>query len=154
MNTRNLTIALAAFAALSTLGTSAVADSIYKWTDSEGNVHYEDRPSGDPSEELLQLSFNRTNGGGVQDRVRSQVDAQTARREAAAAKAEDAAKQAAEAEQRDKQCKTFRGKLETIIQSARLYRKDENGERVYLDDNERQESRQHAENLVQEYCNP
>jgi hypothetical protein len=38
------------------------------------------------------------------------------------------------------------------LQSRRLYRTDENGERVYLDEAQRQEARQKAEKQITEFC--
>ena len=75
MNIRQI---VSGFAALVlTISSVALADDIYKWTDADGNVHYEDRPSGDPSEQRLQFSYNRTNASEVQNRVQSQRDVAT-----------------------------------------------------------------------------
>ena len=154
MKTRHLIIALTALTV--TIGSNAVAQGIYKWTDADGNVHYEDRPSGDPSEELINVVYNRTSNSAVQGRVQNRLDSQASRNEANAVAEQEAAaaaEQAAEADDRKKKCTSYRAKLQTMLQSNRLYREDENGERVYLDDSQRAESRQRAEELIQEYCN-
>ena len=67
-----------------TLSSGALADDIYKWTDEDGNVYYEDRPSGEPTEERLRFSYNRTNSAAVWSRVQTQRDATSTRREAKA----------------------------------------------------------------------
>ena len=46
----------------------------------------------------------------------------------------------------------YRAKLKTMLESRRLYRENESGERVYLDDSARAEARQKAENLIKENC--
>jgi len=46
-----LTVAMAALMASG----MAVAAEIYKWTDTDGNVHYEDRPTGDAVVERLDV---------------------------------------------------------------------------------------------------
>jgi len=120
MNIRHLLIGFAALTV--TVSTSVFADDIYKWTDAEGNVHYEDRPSGEPSEERLQFSYNRTNSTAVQQRVQTQRDV-TATRQTARAEAEadqqTAAENRAMAEEQMAKCLTYRGKL-TPRHAARL----------------------------------
>jgi hypothetical protein len=133
----------------------AMANEIYKWTDADGNVHYEDRPSGAATEERLDLTYRSTDRGAVQARVKSRVDAQTAREEAkstAAAAEQEAADNAAAEQQRSKRCDQARARLESYLQARRLYRTDDNGERVYLDDSQSQQARQKAEEQIAEFC--
>lgn len=144
-----LAIAALAFAA------SAPASEIYKWTDEEGNVHYEDRPSGAPTEERLALNYRRTDSGAVQQRVNARHEREAERAEAksqAEAAEREAADNAAAAAERQQACERARARLETYLQSPRLYRTDANGERVYLDDKQRQEARRKAEEQVTEFC--
>lgn len=154
MKTRHLIIWLLA-TTLSASG-GALADNIYKWTDAEGNLHYGDRPSGAEAEVRINLTYNRTDDSAVEQRIQTRHDKQAARSEAAAAAAEEeksAEEKLAEAAQREKQCESYRGKLESLLQARRLYREDENGERVYLDDSARLDARERIEGLVQESCN-
>lgn len=147
---------LIGFVALAvTASGGAMASGIYKWTDDEGNVHYEDRPSGAQQEELMALSYRRTNPNAVQQRIQNQAEANTARQESRAAAAEEektAEAKAAEAAENQKKCESYRARLQTFLQSRRLYREDDNGERVYLDDEQRQEARQRVEELIAEDC--
>jgi hypothetical protein len=154
MKTRHLVIWLLATALTASGG--AFADSIYKWTDAEGNIHYEDRPSGAATEVRMDLTYSRTDNSAVEQRIQTRHNKQAARSEAAAVAAEEetsAEEKRAEAAQRQKQCESYRGKLESLLQARRLYREDENGERVYLDDSARMEARERIEDLVQESCN-
>lgn len=138
-----------------TVAGGAAANEIYKWTDEEGNVYYEDRPSGAATEERLSISSRPTDNAAVQKRVQRRVDAQTAREEAesqaAAAREEAAANAAYEAERKEK-CDRSRARLESYLQARRLYRTDEEGQRVYLDEAQRQEARQKAEEQISEFC--
>jgi hypothetical protein len=137
------------------LAASASASEIYKWTDAEGNVHYEDRPSGAPSEQRLKLTYQRTNSSAVSQRIQARLDREAERAEAKTAEAaseQEAAEQAATAEERASTCKRAQARLESYRQARRLYRTDANGERVYLDDAQRQEARQKAEEQVAEFC--
>ncbi len=154
MKARKLILGCAVMAL--TFAGGAAASEIYRWVDAEGNVHYGDRPSGDPTEQRMALTYARTNSGAVSDRVQARQEAQTARDEARAEreKAEqEAAEEAEMAAERQKNCDRARATLETYLQSRRLYRADENGERVYLDDDERQEARSKLEKRIAENCN-
>ena len=68
-----------ALAALITGGTS-VAGEIYKWTDDQGNVHYEDRPIAKPPVEVERLDVvsRNTNPTIVQARVDADREARDA----------------------------------------------------------------------------
>lgn len=147
---------LIAFAALAlTAGGGAMADEIYKWVDDEGNVHYGDRPSGSPVEQQMAIDYRRTDPSVVQSQIESQNQAIAARQERRAA-AEEAAQMAAEKEaeaaDRQKQCDKYRARLKTMVESRRLYREDENGERVYLDEKQTQDARRKVEALISENC--
>ncbi|MBT8089606.1 MAG: DUF4124 domain-containing protein [Gammaproteobacteria bacterium] len=153
MKVRRFLIGLAAIAM--TIAGGAFASGIYKWTDEDGNVHYEDRPSGAEAEQRMALTYSRTNPGSVQKQKQGVADSVAARQEARA-KADEAAKTAAEeaatAADKQKKCETYRARLQTFVQSRRLYRQDENGERVYLDEAETQQARQKVEELIAEHC--
>lgn len=138
-----------------TVSTGAMGNEIYKWIDADGNVHYEDRPSGAASEERLDISYNRTNNSAVQERIQARLEARKAREEAdsmAAASEKEAADNAAAEEARRKQCESARARLESYRQARRLYRTDESGERVYLDEVQQAEARQKAEEQIAELC--
>ena len=153
MKSKQLALLCAVMA--TTLASGAMANEIYKWTDENGTVHYGDRPSGASTEERLAMTYSRTDNTVVRQRVQARVEATAARQEARSAAAE-AAREAAEEEtnaaERAQRCDKARARLETYLQSPRLYRTDDNGERVYLDDAERDKARQKAEEQVTEYC--
>ena len=153
MNSKHI---LAGIAALTfTIGGNVCADEIYKWTDENGNVHYEDRPSGAPTEERLQFSYNRTNSTAVASRVQDYRDSTAAReqaREEAKAEKLSAAEERKAAEEKLAQCKKYRAQMQTMLESRRVYRQDENGERQYLDEQQRAEARKKAEDLIREAC--
>ena len=59
---------------------------------------------------------------------------------------------AAQAAEKKQKCDTYKARLQKFVQSRRLYKADENGERVYLDEEQTQAARERVENQVQEYC--
>jgi len=147
---------LIGFALLAIAASSgSIADEIYKWTDEQGNVHYEDRPTGSVSAERMKLTYRRTNTTAVQQRIQTHVDSETARQEARTVAAEDAkAAEAAatEAAAKQKKCESYRARMQTLAQSRRVYRQGDDGEREYLDEQEMQKTRQRIEDLIAENC--
>jgi hypothetical protein len=121
------------------------AGDIYKWTDEDGNVHYGDRPTSEVSEEPLAAS------SGITDLSKDQ-----ARYEAKAATSEPAEptpeELRAQVLEREEKCATYKAHLQKLLTSRRLYRQDENGERVYLDEDETLAARERVQNQVKEYC--
>ena len=153
---RTGTLACAAFAACIALALPlAVAGEIYKWTDAEGNVHYGDRPSGAANEERVPISSAPTDPARVQAMVEARRETRAAERGARAAEREGEAspeEQRAAEEERARKCADARERLQRFVTSRRLYREDENGERVYLDEAESQAMRDRAQEQVLEFC--
>ena len=140
-----------------TLCGAAMANEIYKWTDEEGNVHYRDRPTGEPSEVRLSISYSRTDKGAVQQQQKSRMDSQAARqerRDAANDADRVAAEEAAAAADEQKQCESYRASLERYAQSRRIYREGAAGERTYLDDDEMTLARKRLEDHIADNCSP
>ncbi|MDH3546756.1 MAG: DUF4124 domain-containing protein [Gammaproteobacteria bacterium] len=142
--------------ALLTTSGVALSGEIYKWTDENGNVHYVDRPTGDPSEQRIDILSRRTNNASVQASIDARRERVATREEAQTKKAEEqkaAAEAQAEREARNQRCEQSRARLERYLQSTRLYREDESGERVYLDEEQILEARAKVQDQIQEYCN-
>ena len=134
------------------LAGAAHASEIYKWVDENGTVHYVDRPSGSPTEERLDVASRRTDSAAVRASVQARLDRQSQRQEAreqAAEEAQTAAEAEAEREKRAEQCAMYRARMESYLQSRRLYREDEAGERVYLDEAETLEARAKVQEKIQ-----
>ncbi len=129
----------------------ALANDIYKYVDEDGTVHYVDRPTGAASEERVAfVARSRTaspsqsddSGPDWRERRESRQDEKRA--------AEEEASQQAE---REKLCQQSRDRLQQYNQARRLYRTDEQGERVYLDEEQVREARQKVADLIEENCN-
>ncbi len=146
-------IAVALMLAVTTAG-PATAGDIFKWTDEDGNVHFEDRPTGENPEKVA-IQSKPTNPERVQALVQSRADAaaKAAEEEAAATPQGPSPEELqAQADARAEKCSQYRAQLQRFVTSRRLYREDENGERVYLDEDETQAARERVENQVQDYC--
>jgi hypothetical protein len=151
MTSKILALVLAAAA----LASSALAGEIYKYVDDTGNVHYLDRPSGESGEERMDISYSGTSNAAVSARVEKRRDYMAALEEArseAQSQREAEAQARAEMEARAAKCQEHRARLETYLQSRRLYRENKAGEREYLDEKQTMEARRKVEEAIQENC--
>jgi len=145
-----ITIACAAFMASGL----AVAGEIYKWTDEDGNVHYEDRPVGKTDMEHVDIVSRSTDNSVVQARVDADREARAASRQVASEAPAEMTKEEVRAEQqaRQEKCMQYRSQLESFLRSQRLYKEDDAGERAYLSEDEIMAARSRVEGQIQEYC--
>lgn len=142
---------------------SALANNIYKWTDDAGNVHYGDKPAEDTEAQIVDIKSKPTERTQLASIATMSNDPRRQAPLVAPGPAETAPEKPAGptpeelralAEERAKKCTQYKERLQTFIQSRRLYRQDENGERVYLDEEETQKARDKTQSKVEEYCSP
>ena len=146
-------IAVALMLAVTVAG-PATAGDIFKWTDEDGNVHFGDVPVSAESEKVA-IQSRPTNPAHVQAMVQTRADAAAkgAEEQASATPAGPSPEELqAQTDARAEKCSKYRAQLQKYVTSRRLYRQDENGERVYLDEEETQAARERVENQVQDYC--
>ena len=151
MDRKFLVLVIAAAA----LTSSAFAGEIYKYVDENGNVHYVDRPTGESGEERLDVSYSGTSSETVTAQVQKRRDYMSALEEArtdAKSQREAEAQARAEMEERAAKCQEHRARLESYLQSRRLYRENAAGEREYLDEDQTMEARRKVEEAIQENC--
>ncbi len=160
MNPMNIKIRLLSLAVASALcASTALASEIYRFVDEDGNVLYRDIPTGDPSEEHLKVSSRPTDDAAVQASVQLSREART---EKAKRAAEQKAKEDADgmtpgernslAAAREEKCQENRDRLLSYVASRRLYQEDENGDRVYLSDDDAQQAHDQVQALIDENC--
>jgi hypothetical protein len=147
---------MAALLALAlTVPAAVLASDIYKWVDENGVVHFGDRPSGEAPVEIVDVASKPTDPTAVRARVEARA---TARAEPAAdaAAAQGLTEEELEAQERERagKCAMFRERLQKFLTSRRLYREDENGERVYLDEEATLAARADVQEKILEYCSP
>ncbi len=153
MNSKQILLTMIAASAL--CASAALASDIYRYTGENGIAIYVDRPTGDPTEQRLNVSSRDTNNAAVQARVRTRQDTATAKAER---EAEEGVKELSRGEKRaaaaaqQQQCQGYRDQLESFVTARRLFREDASGERVYLNDEESQEARDRMQALIEENC--
>ena len=149
---RKTLIVLAAAA----LGCSStvLSSEIYKWTDDNGNVHYEDRPDGEDVQRL-DIASSNTDNSSVQASIDARREREQARADARSKRGEEeqaAASAKAEAEKRVAKCQESRARMESYLQARRLYNQNAAGEREYLDEEGVMQAREKAQEQIQKYC--
>jgi hypothetical protein len=128
------------------------ATEIYKSTDEEGNVHYGDRPT--VGAERLTIQSRPTDSVRIQSDAQARVDEQTRRAEegANAPQGPTPEEQRAQVREREEECNKYQERQTRFTNNRRIYRMDENGERVYYDEDEMQAARDRVDGLVTKYC--
>lgn len=119
--------------ALST--TLAAADPVYKWTDSEGHVHFSQTPPPSTTAGVQQVNVNPTAPDpqslqNQQNLVQAQQDQQQKAKDAAEKNKPDPKVEAA----KKQQCDDLRSRLNVLQQSGRTATTDAQGNLTYLDD--------------------
>lgn len=134
---------------------SLAQTEIYRWVDTDGNVHYGDRP-GNENAERLAITSKPTDRSAVRSMLQTRAADRAKAREAQQQAAQETAKNEAEeretAAERAEKCTEHRERLQSFLNSRRLYRETENGEREYLDDNEILAARERVQGKIEEYC--
>jgi hypothetical protein len=140
---------------LASLATAAAGETVYKWMDGRGQVHYTDLPPSEPGAKLIE-TFER-----VQVQDNSQQPSDTVEAPPASGDeppAEESSAAAAAAVQQDLertrvvQCKQAQDRYQTYITSQRLYKQGADGKREYLTDEELAAARIQAKQAVADLC--
>ena len=142
-------------AALSLVAVTALAGEIYKHVDADGTVTYRDRPTGESGEEILATTYKRTDNATVQAEVarrQQYVASMNEKREARQTQETEQAQAALSASEQAAKCQEYRDRLQSYLQSRRLYRENADGEREYLDDAQALAARQKVEDLIKKDC--
>jgi hypothetical protein len=139
--------------ALTLAASTLLASEIYKWTDENGNVHYSDLPTEDA--QRVAIRSRPTDPSRVQAEVQARADMQAQRAEAEANAPQGPTEEElrAEAQDRADKCQMYKERQIQFTQNRRIYRMDDDGERVYYNEEEMAAARARVADLVNEYCN-
>lgn len=146
------------------LAAGAAAETVYKWVDGRGQIHYTDLPPQQSDARILGIVHQ----AGIVDEDESGDDyddyddeggngATTAPSGTATTPEPPVSREAMQAARNDaekakvEQCKAAQDRYQRYIESRRLFR-EEGGKRVYLSDQELAEARARAKQAVDDYC--
>ncbi|NOX90978.1 MAG: DUF4124 domain-containing protein [Gammaproteobacteria bacterium] len=129
------------------------AGKIYKWTDSEGNTHYGERP---PSQQATQVKVPKSPARTSTSPPVNQQDATNKLLDAFARERKDkkdaANKAAAEKERRDKNCSRAKRHVISLKLGGRQYEITDQGERRFLSDADIQTRLVEAQKIADKWC--
>ncbi|MBI5751558.1 MAG: DUF4124 domain-containing protein [Hydrogenophilales bacterium] len=146
------------------ISVAIASPGIYKWVDEKGVTHYSETPP--PSEQKAKKievkppsPVSGAEGGGGEGKSWQQKEQEFQKRQAEreeARKQQEAADTAArrEAKIREERCATAKHNLETLQMRTPVYRTDEKGERVYVDDRVRAAEIARMKKEIETYCKP
>ncbi len=138
----------------------AAADTVYKWSDVRGQIHYTDLPPTQADAKLLGI-FTQESGvldeeaGGDQGESGDEPTTQPSGNEPAEPAIDREAMAAVNADvsnAKGKQCKEAQERYQRYVESRRLFRETSDGKREYLTDQQLTEARVRAKQSVDEYC--
>ena len=149
------------------IGAIAAADTLYKWVDGAGQIHYTDLPPHQSDARVLGVYQQESgdvddsgygDGNGYPDDSGEDEASPDAPGEAPRTPeppVSDEAMAAAEADAlkaKVEQCKAAQDRYQRYLESRRLFRETADGKRVYLTDKELAEARGRAKQAVDDYC--
>lgn len=136
---------------LALVASLASAEGVYKWVDAEGRTHFGSRPPPGQKTEQLSRQVGPSDAAPAQGNRswQEQLDLSNQRRQQARDKEQAAVRQEQEGRQR---CQAARSALDSLERGGARYRINDQGEREYLDDAQRQAARELASQRVATYC--
>ena len=145
------------------LASASAFAAVSKWVDAEGRVHYSDKPPPGMNAEILRPASEPDNTrvtSGVAGASTPATPKTIAEREAELKKAQQAkqaeaektAKKQAADETRKANCDTAQQNLRTLQEGIRMIEVNANGERSYLDDKQRQQRIEKAQQDISNLC--
>ncbi len=140
-------------AAMLLIATSAQAQ-LYRWVDESGKVHYTDTPPPPKTKSSKTLAIpNQPAAEPPAGKSVAEQERDYRKRMSEAAEAE--AKKKTEEEQakvRAANCQAARNNLKALEETGRVFTYDAKGERVYMDDAQRQKAMDDARKAIAEWC--
>lgn len=146
------------------LAAVALGATVYKWIDEKGVTHYsETPPAAERRARKIEVqpasSATADEGGKVEGKSWQQKEQEFQKRQAEReeARKQDEAAEAAtrrDAKTREERCAAAKQNLDTLRIQRPVYRIDEKGERVYLDDPGRAAEIARMKNEIETYCKP
>jgi hypothetical protein len=127
---------------------------VYKWTDANGQVHFGDRPPAEkPAKEVTINTAPPGEDAAANERIRKMnefLDQRQAEREVRQA---EEAKIQRQAEIQDARCRKLRAQLKHMASVSTFYNLNEDGERVFVSEEDNTRIRERFSQRVKQACN-
>ncbi|HEX5093678.1 MAG TPA: DUF4124 domain-containing protein [Burkholderiales bacterium] len=140
------------------LPAAAAAEQLYRWVDKDGTVRYSDRPppGGVPSRTLNvpgPAPAAEDKGSAGSPSLQDQAKAFEKRQEEQKKAADKAAAASKDEQIKADNCRRARESLATLQGGRRIMQTDAQGNQYYIDDAQRAQEAERAEQAVKEWCN-
>ena len=144
-----------ALAVVALLVATAAGAQVYEWKDDKGKTHYSDKPPvetsrvqkiSEPEPSAPRSSTQKTTADRELEFRKRQKDAQE--------NAEKAQNEQAVGVDRNASCENARRALEMLESGERIALRDNQGERYYMDESQRQQEAVKARQVMQSSCKP
>ena len=128
---------------------------VYKWTDSNGQVHYGDKPAAAGEAEEIDVDTDTSSGFSLDDEDRDEkrqrlLDAMQEDRLEKEAQRE---KERAEKDERRRRCAYLKDRLRRAQSATAMYTLDKDGNRVFYSDKKRKQSESKLRDQMRKVCN-
>lgn len=152
IRTSNRIISMAAIVLTGCLLAGAVvAGGLYKWVDKDGQTHYSEfPPAGEKAEKLKPPPKVDTES--AVDALKAKQEAYKKQTEATDKAEQTTAKKDKEIQQKKQRCETARRDLERLQNAQRIYQTDKDGNRVRLNEDQRQAQIKAREKIISKDC--
>lgn len=133
-------------------GTNAMAE-IYKWVDAQGNVHYSDKPVKEDAQQM-DIKTDSSSGPKVsqQERLERRQRLLQAYDEDRAKQKEIDTKEQKQKDQLKRECVIAKDRLARYERSRGLYDFDKDGNRIILEDKEKQRITDTLRQQINQHC--
>jgi len=141
------------FFVLSVFFSMSANAGVYRWVDADGNTHFGDRPPANASSREVEVNAPEvSNDASAQERERRMRDFLSEQQKEREARQADQAKVAEEQAKKAELCTRMRAELKNLARVSTFYRLDENGDRVYVTEEENDQVRKDFRKKVKEAC--
>jgi hypothetical protein len=124
---------------------------MYKWVDEKGVTHFSETPPPDGAKGASKIEMKTTTPERAPADNWREREAQSKQQRAQQGVADEAARQQEE-RQRATKCRAAQRQSDAMRNYARVFHLDDKGERVYLDDKEREAQLREANQDIARYC--
>ena len=126
---------------------------LYKWTDSQGKVHYTDQPPTVNAQTIKSRQSGQTETTTQATQTLNEKDQAYQKRREEAEQARLKAEKEAEQERIQREnCTKARNNLNSLQNSSRVYSTNAAGQRIYMDDAARANALANSQKAVSDFC--
>jgi len=141
---------------LSLIGGNAMAGKVYKWVDEKGVTHYGEQPPTAGEAKTIRttgtLPSDHEEAVKNLDTIKKKIDEDAQARVKRKEQVAEKEKEADAAATLKKNCDQTRENIKTLQEKARVQETLANGERKYLDENERKAKMEENQKYLDTYC--